>query len=531
MAIKVNNRRMSYLENPPRLNAELPDVVIGAGVGGICAAITLASAGRRVLVLERAATLGGKMRALPSASGPVDTGPTVLTLKDVFEGLFARAGAKLSDYVTLIQQPVIARHFWHGGAQLDLSTDTLANEQAIGRLAGAKAAAEYRRFDAVTRQMYDAFDAPMMRARRPQLGAIAAAAAARPAIWPALLPFVSLQGWLSRQFTDPRLVQLFGRYATYVGGAPSQSPAVLGLIWQAESAGVWAVQGGMSALATGLERLALRLGVTFQFGAEVAQIIQANGRAAGVALADGAQIAARSVTFNGDPAALRAGLLGAGAQPALPRHAVRPRSLSAYVWAFAAEVGSGAPDLAHHNVFFGRTPARDWGAIARGRMGQDPTLYICAQDRGTDAPVIGRERFEIIMNAAPIHPRRAPLTDEAAECHRRVFSQAASFGLTFHPSPSAAQALTTPQGWAALFPASAGAIYGRSPQSLLAPMLRPTAQTRIKGLYLAGGGVHPGAGVPMAALSGQHAAAAILSAPTLICAPPQAAMRGGMSMG
>jgi 1-hydroxycarotenoid 3,4-desaturase len=93
-----------------------------------------------------------------------------------------------------------------------------------------------------------------------------------------------------------------------------------------------------------------------------------------------------------------------------------------------------------------------------------------------------------------------------------MLTQLSRFNLHFQTPPPRA-ALTTPQGWETLFPASMGAIYGRSPQSLLAPMLRPTAQTRIKGLYLAGGGVHPGAGVPMAALSGQHAAAAILTAP------------------
>jgi 1-hydroxycarotenoid 3,4-desaturase len=92
-------------------------------------------------------------------------------------------------------------------------------------------------------------------------------------------------------------------------------------------------------------------------------------------------------------------------------------------------------------------------------------------------------------------------------------------------------ALTTPLGFARLFPASAGAIYGRSPQSLLAPMLRPTAQTRLPGLYLAGGGAHPGAGVPMAALSGLHAAEAILNGPVSMFSPRPAAMRGGISMG
>jgi 1-hydroxycarotenoid 3,4-desaturase len=505
---QVNNRLMGHTEK-----TDMPrDVVIGAGVGGLCAAIALASAGRGVTVIEAQAHLGGKIRTLPSEAGPVDTGPTVLTLPDVFETLFARSGARMADYVTLIPQPILARHFWPDGAQLDLFSDSAANAQAIGRFAGAQAARDYLRFDRLTGDMYRAFDGPMMRARQPQLGSIALAAAQRPAIWPALLPMMSLSRWLAGQFSDPRLVQLFGRYATYVGGAPQKSPAVLGLIWQAEAAGVWAVQGGMAALAAGLARLAREKGVQFRCGIAAQHIAVNDGRATAVRLADGSEILARSITFNGDPAALAAGLLGPMAQGAVRASATRPRSLSAYVWAFAAQINGGAPDLIHHNVFFGSNPAQDFGAIARGQMARDPTLYICAQDRRSLEAPNSAERFEIIMNAAPLRAGTTPSPDETDQCQTEMLAQLSRFNLRFQTPPPRA-ALTTPQGWAGLFPASMGAIYGRSPQSLLAPMLRPTAQTRVKGLFLAGGGAHPGAGVPMAALSGQHAAAAILNDP------------------
>ena len=508
MRAQVNNRLMGHAEK-----LDMPrDVVIGAGVGGLCAAIALASNGRDVTVIEAQAHLGGKIRSLPSDAGPVDTGPTVLTLPDVFETLFARAGAKLADYVTLIPQPILARHFWQDGSQLDLFTDTEANADSLGHFAGPKAAQEYLRFDRLTRAMYDAFDGPMMRANKPRHGAIALAAAQRPAIWPALLPQMTLTRWLAGQFSDPRLVQLFGRYATYVGGAPQKSPAVLALVWQAEAAGVWAVQGGMAALAAGLVRLAREKGVQFRCGIAAQQIKVENGRVAGVQLADGSEIAARSVTFNGDPAALTTGLLGDRVQGAVRLSATHPRSLSAYVWAFAAQINPDAPDLIHHNVFFGGNPAQDFGAIARGQMGRDPTLYICAQDRSSGHAPATAERFEIIMNAAPLQAGIPPNPNETDQCQTEMLTQLSRFNLHFQTPPQRA-ALTTPSQWAGLFPASMGAIYGRSPQSLLAPMLRPTAQTRIKGLHLAGGGAHPGAGVPMAALSGQHAAAAILSGP------------------
>ena len=498
-------------------------IVIGAGMGGLSAAIRLAAAGQQVTLIEAQPHPGGKMRSLPTVAGPVDAGPTVLTLRHVFDELFALAGENLSDHLILTPQPVLARHWWPDGSRLDLFADPDQSAAAINGFAGARAEGEFRRFHRQSARLYAAFDVPMMRAARPDFSGIAVNALRSPAIWPALLPGRSLARHLADSFADPRLRQLFGRYATYVGGAPDLSPAVLALIWQAEAQGVWTVQGGMHRLAQALAGLAGRLGVTQHYGVAAQKIGRRGGRVCEVALSDGRSLACDAVVFNGDPAALLAGLLGNAAQQALPRKAVHPRSLSAWVWSFAA---TPAPfDLLHHNVFFGSDPAQEFGPIAKGRMPEDPTLYVCAQDRGHTAP-IGPERFEIIMNA----PAKASLSPhEVAECHAKTFPQLARFGLTFDANPPDS-ALMTPQGFSVLFPGSQGAIYGRSPQGMLASFQRPMARTRLPGLYLAGGGAHPGAGVPMAALSGKHAAEAIVTDLTSASPWPRTVMRGGMSM-
>lgn len=476
-------------------------VVIGAGMGGLCAAIRLALAGMSVTLIEAQTYAGGKMRSIPSVAGPIDAGPTVLTMRSVFDDLFAAAGESLDDHVTLIAQPLLARHWWLDGSRLDLTTNPAQNTAAIADFAGAKAADEFRAFDAQSAKLYAAFDQPMIRSGRPNLGRIALNALRAPAIWPALKG--SLANHLRRSFSDPRLRQLFGRYATYVGGAPDLSPAVLALIWQAEAQGVWAVQGGMHNLARASADLALRVGVIPHYGVSAHKIIRQSGRVREVVLSNGQAIAADAVVFNGDPAALRAGLLGDGPQQSVPRSATFPRSLSAWVWAFAAT--PAAFDLVHHNVFFASDPAQEFHPIAKGNMPSEATLYICAQDRGMGAAT-GPERFEIIMNA----PAKTTLPPtEITECRAKTFPQLAKFGLTFDQDPPD-QALMTPQGFSQMFPASQGAIYGRSPQGITASFQRPLARTGMRGLYLAGGGAHPGAGVPMAALSGKHAAEAIL---------------------
>ena len=483
-------------------------VVVGAGMGGLSAAIRLAAAGLSVSLVETQGTPGGKMRAVPSDAGPIDAGPTVLTLRHVVDALFAAAGERLEDHLTLIPQPILARHWWPDGSQLDLFTNPRQSAAAIEALAGPQSALEFLRFNALSAQLYQAFETPVMLANRPRIGGILANRLRRPALWRTLGPRQTLARQLAQSFTDPRLRQLFGRYATYVGGAPDRSPAVLALIWQAEAQGVWAVQGGMHALAQALSRLADRLGVTQFYGTPVERIVQKGGRVAQVVLSDGRALPCEAVVFNGDPAALETGLLGGDVQRALPRAAVHPRSLSAWVWSFAAQP-KGA-DLVHHNVFFGSDPALEFGPIAKGLMPQDATLYVCAQDRAL-APATGLERFEIILNA----PAKTTLSpQEVSECRAKTFPPLAKFGLTFTPDPPDT-ALMTPQGFSTRFPASQGALYGRSPHGALASFQRPLARTRLAGLYLAGGGAHPGAGVPMAALSGKHAAEAILNDLTL----------------
>ncbi|MCC5999987.1 MAG: FAD-dependent oxidoreductase, partial [Pararhodobacter sp.] len=362
--------------------------------------------------------------------------------------------------------------------------------------------------------------------------AAARAALARPGLWPVLAPGRSLAGLLHNAFTEPRLRQLFGRYSTYVGGIPAHSPAVLGLIWRAEAAGVWAVKGGMHGLAQAMARLFTSLGGRLYLNTPVAGLMVSSDALSGLRLADGRRVDCRQAVFNGDPAALTAGLMGAAGRRAVRPAATRPRALSARVWTFAARI-EGAP-LGLHNLFFADREGDEFLPLAQGQAPDAPSVYICAQDRALAAPAspaapAARERFQFILNApAQTSPSPATMAEEADTCLKQTFARLSRFGLRFTPQPTAA-ALTLPQDFARLFPGSQGALYGRSPHGMLAPFLRPTSRSRITGLYLAGGGAHPGAGVPMAALSGAHAAAAVLQDRISRSMSGRTAMPGGIS--
>ena len=478
-------------------------VVVGAGIAGLAAAARLAAAGRSVAVLERADAPGGKIRAVPTIAGPCDAGPTVMTMADVFEDLFADCGERLTDHVTLEPMAVIARHLWEDGTRLDLHGDPALSLRAVRAAFGAVTAGRFATLSASFARLLDAFDAPMMRSAEPSVPRLSAAVAARPRLLADMAPHRSLSAHLRARLREPRLAQLLGRYATYVGGSPFAAPALLGLISQAEARGVWRVSGGMHALPRAVAALAERRGARIRCGVHVERL-ERDGEGWRVA-AGPDSILARDVLFAGDPRALAAGLLGPDPAPAVPRRAAHPRSLSACVLAFAAR--ARGLDIAHHTVLFG-DEAEEFGALAEGRLPTRGTLYLCAQDRAADgsgAPD-GPERFEIILNAPP---GLALSDEETRRCTTLILDRLARFGLTFDPPPGP-EALTTPAGFEAMFPGSMGSLYGLSPHGSTAALRRPKARTRLPGLWLAGGGTHPGAGVPMAALSGRHAAEAIL---------------------
>ena len=499
-------------------------VVIGAGIAGIACAVRLRAAGFVVTLLERHDTVGGKIRTVPSPAGPIDAGPTVLTMRHVFDDLFAQLGTRVEDHVTLIKQDVLARHFWPDGSTLDLFADEERSIGAIRTFAGARAAAQFTRFCARTRHLFAAFDGPMMQAPDPNMLALTARVLKEPPLISAMAPLSTLRRLLKSSFDDPRLRQLFGRYATYVGGSPTHAPAILSLIWQAEASGVWVVKGGMHNLTDALARLLDGHGVDIRTNSHVARIEVQNEQAAAVHLENGTRLPCDVLVHAGDPRALATGALGPGTQHLAPTTRTAKRSFSARVLSFAAT--PHGPDLAHHNIFFSADATGEFNDLMAGRIPTNPSFYICALDRGQGGTPPALERFEIILNA-PATPDTTDPEDITPWLHQTV-SQMAQLNMTFSPTPTT-QSVTTPQQFAQMFPASQGALYGQTPHGLTAALKRPRARTAIANLYLAGGGTHPGAGVPMATLSARHAVAAILNDQISTSRSGQTAMRGGMS--
>ncbi|MTW14701.1 phytoene desaturase [Rhodoplanes serenus] len=501
-------------------------IVVGAGAGGLAAAIALAVAGFDVTVVEAAESPGGKIRSLPVAGRLIDAGPTVFTMRWVFEELLATAGTSLDRELTLRPLDILARHAWSEHERLDLFADLARSTEAIGDFAGAAEARRFRDFAARAARIYATLEEPFLRGPRCRtpLELILRIGLRRIGEALAISPFATLWGALGEHFHDARLRQLFGRYATYCGSSPFLAPATLMLIAHVEQQGVWVIDGGMRALAAALVRVAERQGVRFRWSTPVRQVVVAGGRAAGVVLATGERLDADLVVLNADVAAVADGSLGPALRGAAPRIAPAARSLSATTWAVVAEA-EGFP-LHHHTVFFSADYRAEFDELLRERrLPTDPTVYVCAQDRGPDrgpargwadaggeprrAPG-GPERLLCLVNAPADGDTAPPDPDALAACWGAATDRLERCGLTLRAPPEGC-VVTTPGDFHRLFPGTGGALYGRASHGWTASFRRPGSRTRVPGLYLAGGSTHPGPGVPMAALSGRLAAAAAIA--------------------
>ncbi|RYX94898.1 MAG: phytoene desaturase [Bradyrhizobiaceae bacterium] len=504
-------------------------VIVGAGVAGLSASLALAAQGFDVTVLERGPAPGGKMRQIAIGPAEIDSGPTVFTMRWVFDELFAAAGLTFSQHVQLRPLQTLARHRWDGGAGLDLFADHERSVDAIGDFAGPADAEGYRAFCRDTKRIYDILEKPFLRASQPSMRGLIGANGLRGLMQlPQIQPFTSMWSALGTYFSDPRLRQLFGRYATYCGSSPYLAPATLMLVAHVEREGVWSVDGGMCGLSRALSECATRSGATFRYGQEVSEVVVESGRASGVRLASGERVAADAVILNADVSAVASGSLGQAIRHGTQTIPVKARSLSAMTWSLTATT-EGFP-LTRHNVFFSRDYAAEFRDILqRGALPQEPTVYVCAQDRcDEDGPSRGEERLLVLVNAPPNGDRHHYDTTEIEQCAMQTFNLLERNGLKIHRRPDATQ-VTTPADFDRLFPGTGGALYGRSSHGWTASFQRPGARTKIPGLYLAGGSTHPGPGVPMAALSGRSAAACLLADSTSRRTYPRTAMFGGTS--
>jgi 1-hydroxycarotenoid 3,4-desaturase len=506
-------------------------VVVGAGIGGLVSALVLAHRGLDVTLIESAAQPGGKIRQVQVDGVGVDSGPTVFTMRWVLDQMLESLGTSLDDIVQLEPINVLARHAWDGSPQtLDLYSDTARTADAIAQFSSPQESRRFLKFCQQTRGLYDTLEKPYIRSERPNLlTMVGDLGLSGMASLTSLGPFASLWRSLGRHFHDPRLQQLFGRYATYCGSSPWSAPATLMLVAQVELDGVWSVNGGMFQVATALAKLGEKHGVKSRYGVVCTRIQTQQGQVSGVTLSSGEHIEADHVIFNGDVAALAGGLLGDTISPGFAPVLPQQRSLSAFTLSMRVKT-SGFP-LVRHNVFFNQDYRAEFDDIFRKRqLPSQGTVYVCAQDRNDSGlSQTDSERILCLVNAPADGDTHSFNTSEIQACESSSMALMRRCGLEIEVLPHQV-VRTLPQDFARLFPGSGGALYGQATHGWLSAFRRPSARSKVPGLYQAGGSVHPGPGLPMAAMSGRLAAATLMEDLGLTSKSRRVVISGGMSM-
>ena len=487
---------------------EKPVIIIGAGIGGLSAAIRLAGAGRRVLVLEQNPRVGGKMGVVEQDGFRWDTGPSVITMRPVFEDLFAAVGRRLDDYLTLQPVTPLTRYFYRDGVVLDAVSDLAHMAAQIDAIA-PRDVEGYLAFLAYAAKLHRITGPTFIYERPPGLHTLARVS---PFQFLQVDPWLTLDQAIRRRVGSRHLRQLLGRFATYVGASPYAAPATLGVIAHVElTGGVWYPRGGIYAIAQAMARLAAELGVEIRTGRPVAQIEVAGDRVCGVRLPDGTREKSAAVVANVDVTTVYQHLLPATVATPARRRALRAVDTSCSGYVMLLGVEGTHPQLAHHNIFFSDDYPREFRELFHdGRPPTDPTVYVSITGKSdpSHAPD-GCENWFVLVNAPATDPRWDWAAWEAGY-RALVLQTLASHGVDVR-GRIRTQHVLTPVDIARLTGAWRGALYGISSNQALNAFRRPHNRCpHVRGIYFAGGTTHPGGGVPMVTLSGKVAADLLL---------------------
>ncbi len=475
-------------------------IIIGAGAGALSAAVQLAGK-KRVLVIEAGPDPGGKMGRAQVEGVEFDTGPSVLTMTDVVASVFSNAGLDYRDYLELIEVDGFS-YLWPDKTALNIrfaKGDTLAE---IEKVFGTKHAEEFKGFLDYTEEIWNAAAPNFVYGEAPSFGGAIKLGMTKFRELMKIDPMRSMAAAIESRVSEAHLRDLLLRYATYNGSHPWRAPATLNCIaWVELGLGCYGIKGGLFRLAEALEKAATEKGAEFVYNTRVTNILTTGKKVRGVMCGD-TKFEAPVVLCNADVSHLIHDLL----EDSPIKEAGEP-SMSGWTGVIKAR---RVPRPSHTVLFPARPYQQEFVDIFdRERLPEEPTIYLCAQEKSHKRN--GWEDHEPIfamINAPYVKDiSSAPPVEEVAD---QIKQRLLAFDL-IHPEDTWVW-MRRPQDLAAQFPGSRGSIYGASSNSQFSAFQRPPNRVKdLPGLFLASGSAHPGGGVPMCLLSGTAAAKQIFS--------------------
>ena len=478
-------------------------VVVGAGLGGLSAALRLAGAGRRVTVVEREAVPGGRNGLLKKDGYSFDTGPSVLTMPSLIQDAFSCIGEDMKDWLELMPLSPLYRAFYADGSQIDVHANTAQIEEEIRTHVSAEEALGYRRYVEFVTKLYKYemndfidknIDSPLNLLTHNLARLIA------------LGGFRHLQPKVNQFLKDPRLQKVYSFQAMYAGVSPQQALAIYAVIAYMDSVnGVFFPKGGMHAVPRALAAAAQKHGVEFKYNSTVTGLEKENGRVKAVLTNTGERIACDVVVMNPDLPVVWRDLLG--------KTPLNIKRLKYSPSCATILVGSAKKydHIAHHNIHFGHS----WDGvfdelIKKKQLMSDHSVLVTVptHDDASLAPA-GKNSYYILY-PTPNLDADIDWTKQAKPYRDEMIKTLEDRGYTGFGDAIETEVLTTPLDWQAQG-MERGAPFASAHTFFQTGPFRPrNIAAGFENVVFAGSGTQPGVGVPMVLISGRLAAERIV---------------------
>jgi phytoene desaturase len=479
----------SAARRPPKV------LVIGAGPGGLAASLLLARAGLDVHVVERLPRVGGRCSAVEADGFRFDLGPTFFLYPRVLERIFKLVGRDLFREVPMTRLDPQYRLVFGTGQKLDCTADVARMEAEIARIAPADAAG-LRRFLAENRRKMDGFrpilERPFLRWRDLLSWDLVK-------MLPVLRPWNSVDAELGRYFSDPRTRLAFTFQSKYLGMSPFNCPSLFSILSFLEyEYGVWHPAGGCSAVSEGMARVARELGVTFSLGEEVEEVLFDGRRAVGVRTAAG-EHRADAVVVNADFARAMTRLVPDRLRRRWTDAKIEQKKFSCSTFMMYLGIDGRYDDLPHHTIYTAEDYHANLADIeVHHRLTGDTSFYV--QNASATDPALAPPGMSTLYVLAPVshqHPN-IDWKAEAPRFRRQLLGQLRKIGLADVERRIRYEKVVTPDDWQGSYEVYRGATFNLA--HTLGQMLHLRPRNRFEdldGVYLVGGGTHPGSGLPV----------------------------------
>ena len=480
-------------------------IIIGAGLGGLSAGISLAVRGYSVHIFEKNDRVGGKLNILKKDGFSFDMGPSILTLPHYFRRLWTRAGKRMEDDVTIETVTPHWRNFFEDGTVIDLHMDPSEMKKELSKLGDPELENRFYEFLKYSAEQYDLVEGGYF-----ENGLDTKDDFISFYDWKNILRidyWTSMHKRIKKRLKNPYLIDIVDYFIKYVGSSALKAPAFMNLMPTIQFRyDLWYVKGGMYNLAIGMEHLAKTLGIEINLNCEVTEIEKQGSYVRGIRLEDDSFHAADVLISNMEVIPAYEKLLREDNDFLKKLEPFEPACSG-----LVLHIGTNRPfsQLAHHNFFFARDQEKHFRTVfEEGKIPEDPTLYVVAPSR-TDPSVCpeGCDNIKVLPHIPYLKKQNNPTSEDYLALRDRVLEKMERTGLKGLKESIITEDTWTPEDIQKRYYSNGGSIYGVvSDRKKNFALKCPKKSSRYKNLFFTGGSVNPGGGMPMVVLSGQNVA-------------------------